>query len=324
MKIFQLAIAATLCVVSVSTFAVRVQSTISNVVNPASYHAVADLIRNGDHFIGGGVFLEGNSAFVLESMGPDKNLNPSDVSIEYSNGRVFLVYEGSRYRYEMHTALVCPLANFIARDGRLAFSIPSDNSITAKNKLVSMGLAQYDETNIWIAKEFQQNELAWLFLGADYADVSSLPKTQEKSLIKKINTAVNEYHSLWYLLEDWDSYFNTDSMSNIITYIMKDKGAAETSGVPLRFYWFKLQSGDTFISEISIYSQTLGAEKISELSEIGLKDMMSMSQLVVNTELRKLNQIDYISAYQSAAIFRSLHSSNRSNFESFTTNACER
>ncbi len=290
----------------------------SSVVNPSAIHAVATLINNGDHVIGGGVFLEGASDFVLEGAA-DVQLDASNLSLSYLAGAVSLVYNRASYAYEMHPQLVCPLGRFIRREGRLVFSIPSDRSEPGQEKLRSLGLEPYGSSGLWVAKEFKRNAVVALLLGMDFANVESLPSTMETDLLKSLNSSIGG--KLDGLANDWDSYFNTDSMSRITTFLMENSNTAETSGIPLRFYW-RAVGDQTTVTEVEVYSQRLGDDKISDLSALDLPRVNRMRNDQLRSLVSTFNQIDFISAYQSAAVFRSIHRNNTDNFSDFVGAAC--
>ncbi|MEP6018886.1 MAG: hypothetical protein ABJ251_10455 [Paracoccaceae bacterium] len=311
-------ILATLSLFATAALAVRTTSTMSSVVNPSAKHDVATLINNGDHRIGGGVFFEGVSMFVLEGES-DVQLNPLDLSLSYADGVVSLIHDQVSYAYDTHPQLVCPLGRFVRRNGRLAFSIPSDRSESGQNRLTSLGLEPYGLSGIWVAREFKRNAVVALLLGMDYAAIEGLPPGMKADLLSNINSLVGG--EVEGLSDDWKSYFNTDSMSQIITFLMPESTSAETSGVPLRFFW-KDTAGQTTVTEVAVYSQVLGSETISDLSTLDLPVVRIIQQDEIRSLVSTFNQIDFISAYQTAAIFASVHRNNSESFSDFVNAAC--
>lgn len=309
------------CIFASLANAVRTTTTISAVANPQSAHKVARIINSGEHRIGGGVFFDGTTTFVLEDGDSKFRLNSRELQLEYSSGSVFLLYKGVRYNYDMHAELVCPLSKFTLREANLAYSIPSDRSDLGTELLSNMGLVPVGRTGSWIAREFLENELPFLLFGMDFAEVTPLPDHLELQIRNEVNKLTDGV--IGGLTAEWDSYVNTDSMSNITTYLVRSSTEVEIAGVPLRFYWRQLSDQKTQVVRVEAYSQKLGSTKLTEFSSLDktlMQDLSTVNLLVASTQF---NQIDYVSAYQSAALFKTLHALDSSNFLEFSVDACQ-
>lgn len=301
-----------------TAWGVRVDTEYSSVINPIALHSVATLMQSGDHLIGGGVFLEAESKFTLEQGSTDVNVRASDLALSYNNGTVTIIHFSGSFNYSMHPEMVCPLGRFVRRDGRLVVSLPDDRSASAERKLVDMGLRNYRGTGVWVAEEFTRNSTIALLLGMDFANDVDLPVEITARIVALLNRRIGAGD---LFSRRWDSYFNTDSMTNVTTFLVSSLQHAETSGVPLRFYW-KREGDRTRVTDVDIFSQDLGAPQISNLRTLNLPAVHQMTQRDLDDMIDEFNQIDFIKAYQAAAVFRAINRGNPDQFLSFLRAAC--
>ena len=308
------------CFAANSALAVRTISSMSSVANPSSGHRVAGIMSSGKNRITGGVILDGETIFVLEATSGDEELDASTLRLEFEENDVFLVRGDSRFAYEMHRSLVCPLARFVGGEGDIVYSLPSDSSPAAFRQLRSQGLVQRGELEAWVAKEFKTSAHILLLHAMDFADEIELPSDLERSIRESINGLSGAGDTK---TNDWASYFNSASMSNITAFLSEDTQTVEMEGIPLRFYWEPGQSGADIISNIAAYSQELGSDTLTDLDALDLPNVDDLGFVDFLTAGTNFNQIDYISAYQSAVLFKTIRAEDIGSFESFELRACQ-
>lgn len=280
---------------------------------------VASIISSGTNRIVGGVLLDGETSFVVESDDGETALDVGSLRLQFDDGAVFVEHNGVRYLYDMHEALVCPLAQFVRRGGEVAYSIPSDGSDAASDRLRSLGLVQLSGIGSWVAREFSSSELVLLLHAMDFAEEVQLPSNIENSIRNRVNSLTGAGNTT---STDWSSYFNTASMSNITTYLITSNQTVEIAGIPLRFYWVTGSVGRDPVSRVTAFSQDLGSNTLTNLSALNLPSVnqLGIAHFLLSSEL--FDQIDFISAYQSAALFRTFNDQDSTSFSRFSTAAC--
>jgi hypothetical protein len=275
-------------------FAVR-QATISSFVNVGSPAAVAWF--GGTFIYSGGVspgsrgvrfFIDNNNQMVqIDSLNIVFQNNPgSPVQISLNN---------DRYELPIPLGMVCPLAQFVNRNGSIIFTIPSkeDPSFFNANRLV-----QYEDTNAYVAAEFSGTRFAKFFEDLDLADITvKMPNNMRLALMREINNANAIPSSTKIDPSDWESYVNADFHVTYSAYLQnfQNRKRVDIAGLPLRYYWSPQRSGKALINDVEVFD--------FPTTETGLL-------------------YDAVIFFQNTAVFRQFRKDRADNFRAFSEAAC--
>ena len=301
------ALAATLAVPSNASAQVRTESDAGALIAPASPELAALFRRNGYFLIAGGVVPGGSARFFLEQNGTDQPIAASAVQpVAMADGSMALRSGGATYQVGMPQGLACPLGQFVARDGLIAFTVPKYIDQNSPANMVRAGLVRRR-----VAREFDGTPFVPLLKAADFGDTQPLPH----AVTERISDAINTAHGIGPLVLDASmdldtligSYLNSGLQVTYHVYLMPSNGRVEIGGVPLRYYWKMEIDGSAAVFSVEMYAQDWPAG--SHLSNVTGLDA-------------KPTQYDIVNFYQVAALFQQLHEGDAAGFAKFVDRAC--
>ena len=301
------ALAATLTLPPTAAAQVRTESDASLLVAPASPELAALFRRNGYFLIAGGVVPGGSARFFLEQNGTDQPVAAGAVQpVAMSDGSMALRSGGATYQVGMPSGIACPLGQFVARDGLIAFTVPKYFTQDSPANMARAGLVRRR-----VAREFDGTPFVPLLKAADFGDTQPLPP----AVTQRISDAINTAHGIGRLVLDASvdldtmigSYLNSGLQVTYHVYLMPGTGRVEIGGVPLRYYWKLENDGSAAIFSVEMFAQDWPAG--SHLSNVTAPDA-------------KPTQYDIVNFYQVAALFQQLHESDAAGFATFVDRAC--
>jgi hypothetical protein len=257
--------------------------------------------------IAGGVVLAGDATYVMERNGTRTPVPAGAVGLSVQpDGTPALVTGGRAYRLEMPPGLVCPLAQFTARGGSIAYTKPRFMNSDLLHALLRAGLVHHR-----IAREFDGTPFAPLLRAADFGETERLPAAVTQHLLDEINTGNGISGQILDVRENMDalvgSFINTDLQVTYHVYLLPEAGRAEIGGVPLRYYW-RAEPGETagvFGAEIYAQDWPAGA-RLTDWTRPGAQ----------------ASQYDVVNLFQVAAVFRQVRASGPDGFQAFVQGAC--
>jgi len=290
---------------------VRVEPDTSSFIDPASGHDAELLFgRSGYFMIAGGVVLGGTAAFYLERNGADQPVPASMIQLTAARGgSVSLTYAGATYQVGMPAGLACPLGEFVARDGIVAYTVPKYMDAQSRQFMLRAGLKHHR-----IAREFDGTPFEHLLHEADFAATTPLAPKMAHDLTASLNDA-NGLNGFVIDAADQDdkpigSLINADVQVRYHVYLMAGRQQVEIGGVPLRYFWeLDGNSGTAGVFAVDVLAQNWPAgTRLSDLSAPGAQP----------------TQYDIINFYQVAGLFRQVHMSNPTQFNNFVDQACNK
>jgi hypothetical protein len=298
------ALAAWCAIPSAAPAQVRTEPDAGALVTPASPELAALFQRNGYFMISGGVLPGGSARFFVEQSGTDRPMPATAVqAIAMPDGSVALRNGGATYQVGMPQGLACPLGQFVARDGLIAYTVPKYIDPDSRMMMRRAGLVRHR-----IAREFDGTPFEALLKAADFGDTQPLPPALEAQIAGNINTAHGIGGLVLVASEDLDtligSYINSGLQVTYHVYLMPGTGRVEIGGVPLRYYWKMDRDGTGAVFSVELYAQDWPAG--SHLSAPGAKP----------------TQYDIVNFFQVAGLFQQLHESDAAGFAAFVDRAC--
>jgi hypothetical protein len=304
------ALAAGLAIPQVALGQVRNEPQADSFINPGvSPETRALFERSGIFMIAGGVLPAGHAAFLLEQGGSDTPVPAQAVQPSVlPDGSVVLTSGGASYHLGMPAGLACPLGQFVARDGLIAYTVPKYMDPDSRRALMQAGLAQHH-----IAREFANTQFAPLLRAADFGNTVPL----QANIADQITKGINHSNGLNGLIIDASfdldklvgSYLNSDMQVTYRVYLEPGTRSVEVGGVPLRYYWTMDNSGVAGVFSVEMYAQDWPAgTRLTDLTVPGAKP----------------TQYDIVNFYQVAAVFRALHETNNAGFMNFVSEACQK
>ena len=256
--------------------------------------------------IAGGVLFQGNARFFREH-GTTELVDSGALALSMgAPPAVVITFGATRYNYNLHAGLACPLGKFVNRGGEIAFTIPPDESIEAFARLNAAGavrLAQYSNP-VFAAMEFARTPFIPLLEKVDFADVVPLPRDLEATIANNINRASGTGP-----VEGSGVYVNSDAQTTYAVYLVDEqpgRGRVETSGVPLKYSWVQRRDGSFGVYKVEAFSQQWSGAQ-------------SLTVLQGNSQP---TQYDVVSLYQAAGVFKALQHANATAFSAFVDSAC--
>jgi hypothetical protein len=289
---------------------VRVEPQPSAFINAANAHGAAMLFgRSGAFMIAGGVVLGGTATFALEHDGTDLAVAAGLIHpLANADGSVSLTYAGQSYAVQMPAGLACPLGQFVARDGMIAYTIPKFMDADSRRAMMRAGLKHHR-----VAQEFDGTPFEPLLHAADFAETAPLPRGISQALTSGMNTA-NGLDGFVIQAADGTSVpigslINTDAQITYRVYLMQGRHQTEIGGVPLRYFWQLDRSGAAGVFAVEAFAQNWPAGTgLSDLSAPGAK----------------ASQYDIVNFFQVAGLFHQLQLTNPAQFHVFVETACGR
>jgi len=301
------ALAATLAMPTTGAAQVRMEPDAASLVAPASPELAALFRRNGYFLIAGGVVPGGSASFFLEQNGTDQPVAASAVQpVAMADGSMALRSGGATYQVGMPSGLACPLGEFVARDGLIAYTVPKYVNPDSPANMVRAGLVRHR-----VAREFDGTPFVPLLKAADFGDTQPLPPT----VTQQISDSINKAHGIGRLVLDASmdldtmigSYLNSGLQVTYHVYLMPGSGRVEIGGVPLRYFWKMENDGSAAVFTVEMYAQDWPSG--TRLSNVTAPDA-------------KPTQYDIVNFYQVAALFQQLHETDAAGFATFVDRAC--
>jgi hypothetical protein len=308
----KLAVSAVALLLATSAYAqVRVEPQTSSFVDPASGHDAEMLFgRSGYFMIAGGVVLGGTANFYLERNGADQPVAANMVvPVANRDGSVSLTYAGATYQAGMPPGLACPLGEFVARDGIVAYTVPKYMDAESRQFMLRAGLKHHR-----IAREFDGTPFERLLHEADFAATTPLSPKMAHDLSASLNDANGLNGFVIDAADQQDkpigSLINADVQVRYHVYLMAGRQQVEIGGVPLRYFWeLDSNTGAAGVFAVDVLAQNWPAgTRLSDLTAPGAQP----------------TQYDIVNFYQVAGLFRQLHLSNPAQFNNFVDQACNR
>jgi hypothetical protein len=289
---------------------VRVEPQPSTFINAANARSGAMLFgRSGAFMIAGGVVLGGTATFLLEHNGADVPVAADRIHpVAGPDGAVSLAYAGQSYAVQMPAGLACPLGQFVARDGIIAYTIPKFMDADSRRAMMRAGLKHHR-----VAQEFDGTPFEPLLRAADFAKTAPLPSGIAEALTSGMNNA-NGLNGFVIQAADGTnmpigSLINTDAQITYRVYLMQGRHQTEIGGVPLRYFWQLDRSGAAGVFAVEAFAQDWPAgTRLSDLSAPGTK----------------ASQYDIVNFFQVAGLFHQLQLTNPVQFQAFVETVCGR
>jgi hypothetical protein len=285
---------------------VRTEPSAASLVNPANAEAGPLFERSGLFMIAGGVIPSGSTTFLLEQNGTQTPVAAAAVTlVAQPDGSTALQTGGHTYHVAMPAGLGCPLGEFTARDGEIAYTVPKYVDPDSRIAMIHAGLV-----NRSVAREFADTPFVPLLKAADTGAAEPLPPAIEQRIVASINGA-NEVSNLVLQASDdvnsmIGSYINSGLQVTYRVDLQPASSSVEIGGVPLRYFWKLETSGAAGVFSVEIYSQNWRPN--AHLSAPGAAP----------------TQYDVVNFYQVAALFHQLHETNPAAFTSFVDKVCNR
>jgi hypothetical protein len=289
---------------------VRIEPQTASFVDPATGHDAEMLFgRSGYFMIAGGVVLGGTATFYLERNGTDQPV-AANMVVPAANrdGSVSLTYAGTTYQVGMPPGLACPLSEFVARDGIVAYTVPKYMDSESRQFMLRAGLKHHR-----IAREFDGTPFERLLHDADFAATTPLAPQMAHDLTASLNDA-NGLNG--FVIDAADqaekpvgSLINGDVQVRYHVYLMAGRQQVEIGGVPLRYFWELDNTGAAGVFAVDVLAQNWPAgTRLTDLTAPGAQP----------------TQYDIVNFYQVAGLFRQLHLTNPAQFNRFVDEACNK
>lgn len=279
--------------------------------------------------------LDGGAKFVLEDSGREVRLTPRLLKLDMGpDGDVALVYQGSRFKLDMHKGVACPLATFIGRGGEILYTLvpPARTSGLGGTGLVP-GRDVRNVAHLFLARpvtDFRAldateqerliREISWEeWLAQEFAGGPFMQLLAHTDMTREVEPLPVELALAYYLEQarsvpensndsgDADgSYVNTDADVTYKVFLVNASKTVDVTGVPLRFRW--MANGDT--PEITaVYT---------------LKDEFPPGSSLTDFQKTKAepSHYDVVVFYQTAGIFQEMRRQSPTNFATFRAKAC--
>ena len=265
--------------------------------------------RNGLFRVAGGVLPGGHAAFLLERNGTDTPVPVSDVRpVAVGDGNVGLRLGGITYAVDMPRGLACPLGQFVARDGLIAYTVPKYLDVDSRAMLLRAGLVRHR-----IAREFDGTPFETLLKAADFGATAPLPQATANKMMAEINRADGIGGLMLAASDVGDnmvgSFLNGGMQVTYRVYLMQGAGRVEIGGVPLRYYWTMEPAATAGVFAVEMYAQNWPAG--SHLTDWTVPGAQP-------------TQYDIVNFYQVAGMFRQLHDADPAEFAGFVDAVCGR
>jgi hypothetical protein len=265
--------------------------------------------KSGLFMIAGGVVLHGSANFYLERNGARMPVSADQIVLGQAKDNVLtLTYNGTAYALETQPGLGCPLGQFTARDGFIAYTIPKFMDPDSIRAMMRAGLVHHR-----IAREFDGTPFEPMLRAADFADTVPLQSATARDLTRSLNNGNDMDDFLVDVSTEGrkpiGSLINTDVQVRYSVFLRQDTGKVEISGVPLRYFWELDRSGAAGVFAVDTLAQSWApGTMLTDVTAPGAK----------------ATQYDIINFYQVAGVFRQLHESNPQRFESYVAAACSK
>ena len=284
---------------------VRTEASPASLVNPADSDGAAGLFeRNGLFMVAGGVLPAGRASFFLEEGGADTPVAAKDVQpVALADGAVGLRNAGRTYEVGMPQGLACPLGQFAARDGLIAYTVPKFIDDDAREAMMRADIVHHR-----IAREFDGTPFVKLLKVADFGATVPLPSPLQEQIIADVNRDNGIGKLVLTAADDSDSmigsYINTGMQVTYHVYLMPATGKAEIGGVPLRYFWKMEPDSAGGVFSVEMYAQNWAPG--THLSPPGAQP----------------TQYDVVNFFQVAGLFHQLHETDAAGFGSFVNAVC--
>lgn len=269
------------------------RSEMASFMSPTSYDG-QKYFAGGDFIFAGGVVLRGRAVFLEDK----KQINVNQLNLQYSRtdqlkgGSVAVIYQGKSFALEIPERTICPLAQFVNRDGIIAFTVPVvafDADYFAKNNLIESNEDDY------VAKEFFDAGLADFL---EKVDLDTLTVPLEREWQTKIKTDINGKNG--GAVNKWvkpGTYVNADFHITYQALLVEKTGRliVDIAGLPLRYHW-DVGSNGAILNKIEIYAFPQEKQKL---------------------------HYEAVLFFQNAAIFRQFKLDKPADFNRFASEACE-
>jgi hypothetical protein len=300
--------AATVLLAGTAQAQIRVEPQASSFVDPSSGPAAQLLFGpNGYFMIAGGVVLGGSAIFYAEHDGSDQKVPAAAVQLAVTpNGGVALHYAGAAYRVDMPAGLACPLGQFVARGGLIAYTVPKYLDEGSRQTMLRERIRHHR-----VAREFDGTPFEALLHAADFADTTKLAP----AIAHALTVSMNDPNGLGGFVIDAaaeasnpiGSLINTDVQVQYHVYLMAGVQKVEIGGVPLRYFWELDRSGAAGVFAVDVFAQNWPTG--TTLSDLSLPGGHA-------------TQYDIVNFYQVSGLFRQLHAENPAQFDNFVAQAC--
>jgi hypothetical protein len=289
---------------------VRTEAAPASMVNPDNANDARSLFeRSGLFMIAGGVLPSGHAVFLLDQGGNAQPVAAASIRpVALADGTTALREGGRLYHVAMPAGLACPLGQFVARDGIVAYTVPKYIDPDSRMAMLKAGLAHHR-----IAREFDGTPFEGLLRAADFGQTVPLPSGMAQQITASINTGNGIDGLVIYASEDLDtmigSYINSGVQVTYHVYLMPASGSVEIGGVPLRYFWKLEHNGAAGVFSVEMYAQSWGAN--AHLTDFSAKNAQP-------------TQYDVVNFYQVSALFRQLHENDAGGFARFVEQACNK
>ena len=292
---------------SVAHAQVRIEPAPAQLINAEPTDETRNLFERGGLFsIAGGVMPQGHAAFFLEQDGETPVPAADMRAVALPGGDVAVAARKAEYKIAMPHGLACPLGQFVARDGMVAYTVPKFIGEEAREAMLRQGLVHHR-----IAREFDGTPFERLLKAADFGDTQALPPGLSDRLVAGIDRVNGIGGGVLTAADDQaamvGSYLNSGAQVTYKVYLMPGTLRAEIGGVPLRYYWKLEQDGSAGVFSVEMYAQNWSAES-------NLTNWMA--------EGARPTQYDVVNFYQIGGLFWQLHESNRADFADFVEQVC--
>jgi hypothetical protein len=289
---------------------VRTEAAPASLVNPATSDATRTLFEHGGLFrVAGGVLPGGHATFLLEENGRDVPVPAADISaVALGDGGMALRHGGTTYAVAMPRGLACPLGQFVARDGLIAYTVPKYMDIDSQAMLVHAGLVRHH-----FAREFDGTRFEKLLRAADFGVTAPLPPALAQDILDTINHANGIGGLMLAASEEGGSmvgsYLNGGMQVTYRVYLMQGADRVEIGGVPLRYFWAMQPAATAGVFAVEMYAQNWPAgSQLTDWSAPGAQP----------------TQYDIVNFYQVAGMFHQLHDADAARFAGFVDAVCGR
>jgi hypothetical protein len=289
---------------------VRTEASPASLVNPAtSAEAQAMFERSGLFMVAGGVVPAGHAVFLLDQDGTSTPLPAASVHpVVLADGSTGLQSGGATFAVGMPGGLACPLGQFVARDGMVAYTVPKYIDPDSRAAMRRAGLVRHR-----IAHEFDGTIFEKLLKAADFGATEQLPPALTQQIIAGINQSNGITGMVINASDDLNgmigSYINSGMQVTYRVYLSPRTGRVEIGGVPLRYFWKMEQNNSAGVFSVEMYAQDWPAG--TRLTDLTAPDA-------------KPTQYDVVNFYQVAGMFAQLHESDAAGFSAFVDQACSK
>lgn len=287
---------------------VRTEAAPAGLVNPAaSAEAQAMFERSGLFMVAGGVVPAGHAVFLLERDGEAMPVPATSVRpVVLADGATGLQSGGTTFTVGMPGGLACPLGQFVARDGLVAYTVPKYVDPDSRAAMLRAGVVHHR-----IAREFDGTIFEKLLKAADFGATEPLPPALTQQIIAGINRSNGITGMVIDASDDVNamvgSYINSGMQVTYRVYLMPRTGRVEIGGVPLRYFWKMERDRSAGVFSVEMYAQDWAAG-------IRLTDLAAPNA--------RPTQYDVVNFYQVAGMFAQLHESDAAAFSAFVDQAC--